>query len=111
VFIVKNVSTTQNVEATDCVVGQAPNTSYADVFFIFLKAGQSVTVSMSSTAVDSFLNHVRLDGALVGSNDNKDATGSKDALLVYTATTTNYYAIFTGTKGQPQTGVYTLQVQ
>jgi hypothetical protein len=111
VFIVKNVSTSQNIETTDCLVGQTPNTSYADVFFIFLKAGQSVTISMSSTAVDSFLNLVRLDGALVGSNDNKDATGSKDALLVYTATTTNYYAIFTGTKGQPQTGAYTLQVQ
>ena len=111
VFIVKNVSTSQNIEATDCLIGQAPNTSYGDVFFIFLKAGQSVTISMSSTAVDSFLNLVRLDGVLVGSNDNKDATGSKDALLVYTATTTNYYAIFTGTKGQPQTGPYTLQVQ
>jgi hypothetical protein len=111
VFVVKNVSTTQNLEATDCLVGQAPNTSYADVFFIFLKAGQSVTISMSSTAVDSFLNLVRLDGVLVASNDNKDATGAKDALLVYTAATTNYYAIFTGTKGLPQTGAYTLQIQ
>ena len=111
VFIVKNVSTSQNIEATDCLIGQAPNTSYGDVFFIFLKAGQSVTISMSSTAVDSFLNLVRLDGALVGSNDNKDNTGTKDAVLVYTAATTNYYAIFTGTKGQPQTGAYTLQVQ
>ncbi len=107
----KNVSTTQNIETTDCVAGQSPNTSYADVFFILLKAGQSVTISMSSTAVDSFLNLVRLDEVLVGSNDNKDTTGAKDAQLVYTATTTNYYAIFAGTKGLPQTGAYTLEIQ
>jgi len=110
---VKGVSTNQNVEATDCVAAAAPNTIYADVLFIFLNAGQSVTVSMSSSVVDSYLELRRADetGAIVASNDNKDTSGTKDAVVTFTSTTTGYYAIVARTAVVGQTGAYTLQVQ
>jgi hypothetical protein len=112
-FIVKGVSTNQNVETTDCVAAAAPNTIYADVLFIFLNAGQSVTLSMSSTAVDSYLELRRADesGAILASNDNKDTSGTKDAVVTFTSTTTGYYAIVARTAVVGQTGAYTLQVQ
>jgi hypothetical protein len=113
VFVVKNVSTNQNVEATDCSLGTAPNFVYADRYYIFLTAGQSVTLSMSSSAVDSYLEVRTSDQAatILASNDNKDASGTKDARLVYTPTETNYYVIVTRTAVIGQTGAYTLQIQ
>jgi hypothetical protein len=112
VFVVKNISTNQSVDASDCLWNPAPNVSYADGYFIFLKAGQSVTISMSSAAVDSFLSLIRLTGGVtVASNDNKDASGTKDAQVVFTATAADYYAIFARTALQAQTGAYTLQIQ
>lgn len=111
-FIVKNVSTSQNVEATDCVL-PTPSGVFADGFYIFLTAGQSVTISMSSSVVDSYLELRRADetGALVASNDNKDTSGTKDALVTYTSPTTGYYAIVARTAVVGQTGAYSLQVQ
>ncbi|HMA21735.1 MAG TPA: Ig-like domain-containing protein [Gemmatimonadaceae bacterium] len=111
VFVVKNVSTTQNVETTDCLAS-APSAPavYGDAFFIFLRAGQSMTVTMASTQVDSFLEVVRTDGVSLASNDNKDAT-SKDAQLTFTATQSNYYAILARTAASAQTGSYTLNIQ
>ena len=112
VFVVKNISTNQSVDATDCEWTPAPNLSYADIYFIFLKAGQTVTISMSSSAVDSFLSLIRLTGgATVASNDNKDTSGTKDAQVVFTATAADYYAIFARTAALAQTGAYTLQIQ
>ncbi len=111
VFVVKTVSTTQKIEAADCLWTTPPAAPiYADGFFIFLKAGQSMTVTMSSTEVDSFLELVRVDGARVASNDNKDAN-TKDAQLTYTAATTTYYAIFARTASTAQAGSYTLTIQ
>jgi hypothetical protein len=48
---------------------------------------------------------------ILASNDNKDASGTKDARLVYTPTETNYYVIVTRTAVIGQTGAYTLQIQ
>lgn len=110
VYIVKNVSTMQNIEATDCLRSTPPAASiFADSYFIFLRAGQSLTVTMTSTDVDSFLELVNLDGVQVASNDDRNAT-TKDAQLNYTAPTTSYYAIFART-AISQTGSYTLTVQ
>jgi hypothetical protein len=111
VFVVKNVSTTQNVEAADCLMNTPPAPPiFGDGYFIFLRAGQSMTVTMTSTQVDSFLELRDLDGARVASNDNKDAT-TNDAQLVYTATTSTYYTIFARTAVASQVGAYTLTVQ
>ena len=108
VFVVKNVSTTQGLAATDCPFTNAP--IYADAFYILLRAGQSITVNMSSSTVDSFLELQRLSGALVAQNDDRDAT-TKDARITFTATFTDYYAIVARSAVASQTGAYSLTIQ
>ena len=112
VFVVKGISTNQNIEATDCPWPATPPTQYADIYYIFLKTGQQLTVTMSSATIDSGLELFRLDNPAVrvGLNEDKDAT-TKDAQIVYTATATNYYAIVARTGPNLQTGAYTLQIQ
>lgn len=113
VFAVKGISTNQNIEATDCPwpTATAP-TQYADIYYIFLKTGQQLTISMSSTTIDSSLELFRLENPAVrvAQNEDKDTT-TKDAQIVYTATATNYYAIVARTGPNLQTGAYTLQIQ
>ena len=109
VFIVRGVTTTQNIQTTDCRWTNAP--IYADGYTIFLKAGQTVTASMSSATVDSFLELYNFTGALLASNDNKDTSGTKDAQLTYTATTTAYYFVIARTAVTAQVGGYTLTIQ
>jgi hypothetical protein len=111
VFVVKNVTTTQNIATTDCDLantGAAP--IYSDGYFIFLNAGTSITISMTSTTLDSFLQLVRLDGLVVAENDNMDAT-TKDSRITFTVTQTNYYAIFTRSVPTTAVGAYTLSIQ
>lgn len=111
VFVVKNVSTTQSVDAGDCLLTAPPASPvYADRYRIFLRSGQSITVTMTSTAVDAFLDLIRFnDGARVASNDNKDAT-TKDARISFTAGSSDYYTIFAGTGVASQTGTYILTI-
>jgi hypothetical protein len=111
VFTVKGISTTQKIEATDCLFSQPPAAPiYADLYFVFLKAGDTITINMSSTNLDSYLNLVRQNGTSVASNDNKDGTTS-NAQIVFTVTATDYYAIFARTAGASQVGTYTLSIQ
>jgi hypothetical protein len=111
VFAIKGISTDQNVEATDCLLTAPPAAPvYADGIFIFLKAGETVTLNMTSSTIDSFLQLVRVDGLNVAQNDNRDAT-TKDAQIVYTAAQANYYAIYARSAIASQTGAYTLTIQ
>lgn len=111
VFAVKGVTTDQNIEATDCLYAAPPAAPiYADGIFLFLRSGQTVTLSMKSSAVDSYLELVRVDGLNVAQNDNKDAT-TKDAQITYTASQTNYYVIIARTAVASQTGAYALTIQ
>ena len=114
VYVVQGVSTTQNIQTTDCQRTNGP--VYADQFLIYLERGQSLTLTMASTAVDSFLELYFLDPAtgsrtLVRSNDNADTSGTRDALLVYPFAADGYYAIMARTALNGQTGGYTLGIQ
>lgn len=113
VFVVKGISTNQNIETTDCGWPTTANpTQYADIYYIFLKSGQQVTISMSSATIDCGLELFRLDNPAtrVALNEDRDST-TKDAQIVYTATATNYYAIIARTTPNLQTGPYLLQIQ
>ncbi len=111
VFAVKNITTTQNIAATDCNLASAGATPvYSDGYFIFLNAGTSITVNMTSGALDSFLQLVRLDGMVMAQNDNIDAT-TKNSRITFTATQTNYYTIFARSVPTTAVGAYTLTIQ
>jgi hypothetical protein len=111
IFVVKNITTTQNVATTDCNLANTGATPiYSDGYFIFLTAGTSITINMKSTELDSFLQLVRLDGQVMAENDNIDAT-TKDSRITFTATQTNYYAIFARSVPTTAVGAYTLTIQ
>ena len=113
VFTMKGVSTSQRIVTSDCLASQsgAPPI-YGDVYYILLRAGQSVTVNMSSSEVDSFLGIIIVNDnpTTVAQNDNRDAS-TKDARITYTATVSAYYAILARTAIASQTGAYSLTIQ
>jgi hypothetical protein len=109
VFIARGMSVPQALTSTDCV----NSGFYSDDVYVYLIAGQSVTVTMTSSAFDTYLEIYNITGTtptLVGSNDNKDAT-TTDAQLVFTATTSDFYLIAPTTKASGVLGAYTLAVQ
>ena len=106
VFVVKGTSTTQALQTTDCPVAA----SYADNYLIALRAGQSITVTMSSTAVDSYLELYYFTGR-VTFNDNAN-TSSQDASFTYTSTVSDIFIISAQSAGgTAATGAYTLTIQ
>lgn len=110
VFVMKSFSTTQSVEPNDCLRTTPPAAPiYGDRYDIFLRAGQTITVTMTSVQVDAFIDLVNLGGIRVASNDNRDGT-TKDAELTYTATESTYYTIYARTGVTSQTGTYTLSI-
>jgi len=111
VFVVRNVSTTQSVTASDCLWTVPPAAPiHGDGFFILLRAGQAITVEMSSAAVDSYLELQRIGGTLMAENDDRDSS-TKNARITFTAAETDYYAIVARTAVGSQTGAYTLTIQ
>jgi hypothetical protein len=103
VFIVRGVSTTQDVTTTDCFDG----TYYGDSYWIYLQSGQAVTIRHASSAFDAYLELFDEADVLVASND--DATGN-DSEIVFTASATGYYRIFASTFDAGATGSYTLSI-
>ena len=113
VHVVRGVTSVQNIQPADCERTSDPH--YADEFRIFVATGSPfLTISMSSTTVDSFLQLFRIDytgvRTLVFSNDNID-TSTKDARISFTPGPGTYYVIVASTAVPGQTGPYTITVQ
>jgi hypothetical protein len=103
-WVVPGVSITGNVATTDCNFGGY----LTDEYLVILRPGQTLTVTMRSTAVDSWVELYDSDGTLVDTDD--DSGGGNDAILVYTATALDVYAIDASTFDPGQTGAYTVQI-
>jgi hypothetical protein len=107
VFVVRGISSDQSLQSPDCANGGF-NT---DDYIIFLVAGEQVTISMSSTAIDSKLGlFFSSTGALVALNDNKNNT-TQDAQLTYTPPASGFYVIAATSAAAAATGVYTIAIQ
>ncbi|HEY3133984.1 MAG TPA: Ig-like domain-containing protein [Gemmatimonadaceae bacterium] len=107
VFVVLSISSAQSLQTSDC------NTAgiYADEYLIFLPGGQTITASMSSSAVDSYLEI--LDGAsttILASNDNIDGT-TQNARLTFTPASTGFYVIRARSSAAGMTGAYSFGIQ
>ena len=78
---------------------------------IFLPAGQSITVSMSSSAIDSYL-EILADGttAILASNDNIDGT-TQNARVAFTPASSGFYIIRARSTAAGVTGAYTFAIQ
>ena len=107
-FVVKGITSSQELQTSDCV-GEG---FYWDDYIIFLTAGQSITATMTSPAIDSFLELYDNSGSATPlvSNDNSGASTS-DAQISYTATVTGFYFISATSAAAGVTGPYTITVQ
>jgi hypothetical protein len=109
VFTTRGIATAQSLQSTDCAL----NGVFGDQYTIVLFAGQPVTVSMASSAVDAYLEiHSASSNSILASNDNADAT-TTNASFVFTPTVSDFYIITarSPTTSPGMTGAYTLTVQ
>ncbi|MGH7614817.1 MAG: hypothetical protein ACREMW_12350 [Gemmatimonadales bacterium] len=105
VWLTRGVQTNQQIEATDC----DRSGFFIDGYLLVLRAGQGVTITQSSTAVDAYLELFNLfTSTLVAFDD--DGGGGSDALLTYTSTVTDIYVVLAETFSTGETGPYTLSV-
>ena len=105
VFVMKVISTPQSLQTTDC-----PSGGYSDEYYIFVDTGQSLTITMTSSVLNSFLTVLSQGGTPLASNDNR-GDGSNDAQVVFTATAANFYIIRAGSAVSGATGQYTLVIE
>jgi hypothetical protein len=105
VFIARGVTTNQELQTTDCIF----DGFYSDDLLIFLTAGQSVTISMHSTALDSYL-ELWGGAGIVAFNDDRDPATSNDAQIIYTAAESGFYLIVPTSNTTQATGAYSLVI-
>lgn len=105
VFAVRGISSGQTLQSPDCLNGSF----FSDDYIIFLVAGESVTLSMSSTAIDSKLG-IYFNGILRASNDNKDST-TQDSQLTYVPPANGFYVVSATSAVASATGAYTIAIQ
>jgi hypothetical protein len=103
VFTVPGMSTTQALQASDCL----RNAFFSDDVYIFLRAGQTVTITMSTTAFDARLDLFTPTGR-VATHENP-ATGN--AQIVYVPPADGYFLIAATSTVSGAGGAYTLAIQ
>lgn len=112
VWATLGIATAQTIEETDCVDETGP--FYSDEFLVLLGKGESITVTMTSTAVDSYLILINSQVDVVAEDD--DSAGGLDARIVYTAPTgptapdVDRYIIVATTFDANETGAYALSI-
>ena len=112
VFVVAGITTSQSLTTTDC----STNGFLSDEYVIFLNPGQTVTVGMTSSTLDSYV-EIRSNGnpVVLAFNDDIDGT-TKDARVTYTVPNTGtstggFFIIAAASRVAGATGAYTLSVQ
>jgi hypothetical protein len=106
-FVLRGITSAQSLQASDCNI----NGFYGDEYVILLAAGQSITISMNSTVVDSYLEvHSGNSATILASNDDVNSS-TKNAQLVFTPTTSDFYVIAARSTSAGVIGAYTLGVQ
>jgi Fibronectin type III domain len=98
---------TGNLTSDDCVLDF--DNSFYDVWFFAGTAGQTVTINMTSTAVDSYLLLAEPDDDVPVEDDN-GGPGASDARIVYTLDTSGQWALIANTANGGETGAYTVSI-
>jgi len=106
VWVTRGIVTNQELKATDCVDNSGP--FYFDAYLIYLAAGQTMTITESSTAFDAEL-FLCFD-TCVASDDNSG--GGTNARLTWQAPLgqNEILLIVAATAGIGETGAYTLTI-
>ena len=101
-----NTTASGNLASTDCQLGDGER---YDVYTFSGTAGQQVTITMTSTAIDSWLALFDPSGALAIEDD--DSGGGSNSRLTYTLTSTGTWIITATSFAANETGNYSLQLQ
>jgi hypothetical protein len=108
-FVARGITTTQTLATTDCNFAPATTPFYSDDVAIFLRQGQTVTISMNSTDFDAALELWNTAGAMITSNN--DANGGTNAQIVFVSPADAFYIIAPTSHLSAATGAYTLIIQ
>jgi Big-like domain-containing protein len=114
VWVVRGVTVTDSIKATDCPDSSAV-TKYYDVARMVVFAPSVLTLRVSSTTLNPTLNLYQLNPqtyarTLVASNDDSLAGTSTNAFIQYAVNVNNFYDLIIGTSTGGETGAYTFQV-
>ena len=116
VFAVPGIITSQSFDADDCdgpfirPAGTPTNGTRYDPYIIELTAGQSITVTMTSAAVDSYLDIYGGD-PLTRLAFNDDSGSGQNAQVTFTAPSRGPYFVSATSSTVAATGDYALQIQ
>jgi uncharacterized protein YjdB len=101
-YALRGASATRRLSSTDCV----SNGFYSDEFFIYLNAGESITIDMLSGEFDTLLKLYDANRAQVALDDDSgDGTNSR---LTYRATTAGFYLVGASSYSSGITGTYSI---
>lgn len=106
VFLVRGSNTAQQLQTTDCLL---PSGGRADDYFIFLEANQPITVTMASSAFNTYLELWSTPTTRVAFNDDNGT--STDSRMTFTPTETNLYLLRATSPTVSASGAYTLVVE
>jgi hypothetical protein len=101
----------QDLSATDCKLGDQNGIEYyADLFYVVVLAGQSLTATLASTDFDAYLEVYDANGGFffVAADDN--SAGGTDARITFTADRNSFFLLLPSSAGARETGAYTLTV-
>lgn len=113
VYITPGVTTAQRVDSTDCWMPFRTSRFYFDQISIYMTAGKTYTISMTSADFDTYLEleyspYSDYGGTTVAYND--DFGGSSNSEITFTPATSDLYVIEPETYEGDKTGAYTLSV-
>ena len=109
VFVSRGVSTEQVLRRVECGSASSALASVdgpADLYRIYLRAGEPVTISMSSDVLDAHLALANASGNLVAANEDTDY--STNSLIQYVPSVSGYYVI--GASSSYGVGKYILSI-
>ncbi len=98
---------TGSLTPDDCVIES--DGSFFDAWFFDGTSGQTVTVNMSSGAVDSYLLLADPDSNVAVEDDNS-GPGASDARLVFTLDATGSWAVIANSRNGGETGAYSVSL-
>ena len=112
-YVLPGVTTTQRVDSTDCAASFRSSHYYYDQVSIYMTAGRTYTISMSSVEFDTYLELWAAGPTLylpgpVAFNDDLD--GSSNSQIAFTPTVSGLYVVEPETYQPEATGTYTLAV-
>lgn len=104
-WIVPGVTVNDALQSAGCAFSDG---TLADVYEVYLRAGQRLTITQQSSSFDSYLMLVNQTENVVAEDD--DSAGGANSRIVYTAPAEGVYAIYATSFNPRETGNYSLTV-